>query len=173
MSGLLEHNTSICQDSISICGRASSHKIQVNRSRYLNQIIFQPQDTNHIDSYPSTKTKSSATPRTEIKSMSTTQTTTKSKSMPELKPSDSRPASRNRANVDDNHPHKNQVDRSSHQRSPHLEQVNIGPHMVNFDPPHKKQVTFDPNPKTKSNSIRHTNINSISTPPPKLSQFNP
>ena len=48
---------------------------------------------------------------TEIKSVSTTQTKTKSISVLILKPSDLRPAFKNRVNFD-HHPHKNQVNRS-------------------------------------------------------------
>ena len=76
-----------------------------------------------------------------------------------LKPSDLRPASKIRVNFDHHHPHKNEVHRSSHSK-----QVNFGPLTVNYDPPHKKQVTFDPNAKTKSNSIPHKEMKLISTP---------
>ena len=36
--------------------------------------------------------------------------------------------------------------------------INFGPHKVDVDLPHEKHVTFDPNHKTKSNSIPHTKI---------------
>ena len=111
---------------------------------------------------------SSLTLHTEIKSMSTAQTRTKSISMLTLKPSDWRPASKNRVNFDHHRPSKNQVNRSSHSK-----QVNFGPHTVNFAPPHTKQVNFDPNIKTKSNSIPDTKIKLISTPLLKICQFDP
>ena len=77
-----------------------------------------------------------------------------------LEPSDLRPASQSRINFDNHHPQKKKhVNRSSH-----LKQANFGPHTVEFDLPHKKQVTFDPNTKTKSNSIHQTKIKIISTP---------
>ena len=86
-----------------------------------------------------------------------------------LEPSDLRPASQSRINFDNHHPHKKkQVNRSSH-----LKQANFGPHTVEFDLPHKKQVTFDPNTKTKWNSITHTKIKLILTPLLKSSQFHP
>ena len=62
---------------------------------------------------------------------------------PTLKPSDLRPASKNRANLDHHHPRKNQINRPSHSK-----QVNFGTHTVNFDP----------NTKTMSNSIAHKKI---------------
>ena len=104
-------------------------------------------------------------PYTVIKSTSTAHTKTKSISMLTPKPSDLRPAFKNQVNFD--HPHKNQVYRL------HKKQVNFGPHTVNFDPPHKKQVNFDSNTKTKSNSIPHTKNRLISTPELKSSQFDP
>ena len=85
-----------------------------------------------------------------------------------LEPSYFRPASQSRNNFDNHHPHKKQVNRSSH-----LRQANFGPHTVEFSPPYKKQVTFDSNTKNKSNSITHTKIKLISTPLLKSSQFYP
>ena len=106
-------------------------------------------------------------PHTETNQISTNHTKTKSISMLTLKPSYEylRPAFKNQVNFD--HPHKNQVYRL------HKKQVNFGPHTVNFDPPHKKQVNFDSNTKTKSNSIPHTKNRLISTPELKSSQFDP
>ena len=105
---------------------------------------------------------SSLTLHTEIKSILTIQTRTKPISMLTLKPGDWRPASKNRVNFD-HHPRKSRVNRSSPSK-----QVNFGPHTVNFPPPHKRQVTFDPNIKSKSNSIPHTKIKLISMSPLKL-----
>ena len=79
-----------------------------------------------------------------------------------------RPASKNRVNFDHHHLHKNQVNRSSHSK-----QVNFGAHMINFEPPHKKQVTVDCNTKTKSNSISPAKIKLSSTPLLQSSQFDP
>ena len=79
-----------------------------------------------------------------------------------------RPASKNRVNFDHHHLHKNQVNRSSHSK-----QVNFGAHMINFEPPHKKQVTVDCNTKTKSNSIPPTKIKLIPRPLLQSSQFDP
>ena len=78
-----------------------------------------------------------------------------------------RPASKCRVNFD-HHPHKNQVHRSSHSK-----QVNFGPYTVNLDPPHRKHVTFDPDTKTKSNSIPPTKIKLIPRPLLQSSQFDP
>ena len=89
-----------------------------------------------------------------------------SQSMLTLKPSDLRPASKKRVNFDHHHPYENQVNRSQR-----LKQVYFNPYTVNFDPPHKKQVSIDPNAKTKSNSISHTEIKLISTPRRKSCQL--
>ena len=70
---------------------------------------------------------------------------------------------------------KNKSQRTQKQinRSSHSKQVNIKPYTVNSDPPQKKQVTFDPNTKNKSNSIPYTEIKVISTPLLKSSHFVP
>ena len=78
-----------------------------------------------------------------------------------------RPACKNWVNVD-HHPHKEQVSRSLHSK-----EVNFGRHTVNVEPPHQEQVTFDPNTKTKSNSISDTKIKVVSAPVLKPSQFDP
>ena len=44
---------------------------------------------------------------------------------------------------------------------------------VNFDPPHKKQISIPTLNKMKLNSISHTKIESISTPPVKWSETMP
>ena len=90
---------------------------------------------------------------------------TRSISMLTLKPSDLQPASEKQVNFDN--PHKNRVSRSP------TKNKSISARTVNFDPPHKIQVDFDPNAKTQSNSIHHTKVNFISTPPMKSSQFDP
>ena len=83
-----------------------------------------------------------------------------------LKRRDLRPPSKSPVNFD-HHPHKNKVHRSSHSK-----QINFGPRTVNFDPPHKKRVTFDPN--AKPSQIRSLEKNKlISTPLLKSSQFDP
>ena len=99
--------------------------------------------------------------------------------------------------VNFNNPHKNEVNLGAHTKTKRfatqiqkrnqfrppiqtlrqsitaLKQVNLGPHTVNFDPPHKHQVSFDHNTKTKSNSIPQTKINIVSTHPLKSSQIDP
>ena len=111
---VFKNNTSICQDSRSIWGRTSSHKIQVNSNpdaktkssstprhktnqfRPLNwdQVKFDLPHWNQVKSIP----------RNEIKSISSTHTKTKSSSMLAIKPSDFRPAYKNQVHFD--HPHK-------------------------------------------------------------------
>ena len=69
-----------------------------------------------------------------------------------LKPNELRPASKKPSKFRPPPPTQKPISRSSH-----LKQAHFGPHTVNFDPPHKKGVTFDPNTKIKSNSISHGN----------------
>ena len=81
-----------------------------------------------------------------------------------LKPSGLRPASKSRVNFD-HHQNKHQGNRSSHSKP-----VNFGPHMVNFDPPHKKksqnlnQVKFDPSNENQVTFDSTTAIKSIRSP---------
>ena len=144
-------SASICQYSLSICGRTSLHKIQVNTdpdtetksfstpSHKRDQ--FRSLNGNQVNFDPAQKSSRYRPPRPKQKSIS----------MLTPKPSDLRPASKNQVNLDYHHPHKKQTNRPSHSK-----QVNFGPHTVNFGPPHNKQVTFDSNTKTKSSSIPDT-----------------
>ena len=127
---------------------------------------FRPPYTKQIISDAETEIKSSSILRTKVQSISTIQPKTKSISMLTLNPSDLRPVSKNRDIFDHHHPHEKQVNRSSHSK-----RVNFGPNTVNFDPPHKDQITFDPSTKAKSNSIPPVKIMLISTP--LLKSINP
>ena len=125
------------------------HKIQVN-----------------ID--PDTKTKSFLSPRhktNQFRSLNWNQVNIYFDA--HTKPWDLPPASKKRVSFD-HHSRKHQVNWSSNPKK-----VNFGPHTFNFDPPHKKQVTFGTNTKTKSNSIPRTKIKLISTPLLKSCQFGP
>ena len=110
---------------------STHHKKQVNFNPHTETKLLsiervkprlsRPPHQNQVNSDPYTEIKASSIPRTEMKSIS----------MLTIKPSNLWPASKHRVNFDYTRPHKNQVSRSWH-----LNQVNIGPHTVNFDPPH-------------------------------------
>ena len=83
-----------------------------------------------------------------------------------LKSSGFRPAYKHQVNF--NHPHVNcQID-------PHAKNKSFSARTQNrsrFWLPHKKQVKFNPNPKTKSISIQHVKTDLIGIPSMKPSQF--
>ena len=151
--GLVEHNQHIYLSRLhTICGR-TSHKTQVNfdpdtktksfftprhqpnqfRSLDCNQVKFDPPHWKQVNNDHPDKNQVNCDAYTKAKRFAA--------------------RIQNRVNFDHHHPQKKQVNRSSH-----LKQVNFGPYTVNFDPPHRKQVTFNPSTKTKPNSIPHTKI---------------
>ena len=99
---------------------------------------FRTPQKNHVNSDPCTLIKSISIAHAEVKSISTIHTKTKSRLMLIIKPSDFRPAHKTQGNFD--HPHKNQVKRSLHEK-----QVTSRPA--------KKQANHYPRTETKTISI--------------------
>ena len=103
-------------------------------------------------------------PHTEIKSISITHAKTKSISIHRLTPSDLsfiRKTGQFRP-----------LTQKPSQSITALKTSQFARHIVNFDPPHKKQVNFDATTKKKSNSTPQTKT-LISTPPLKSCHFDP
>ena len=108
-------------------------------------------------------------PRTETETISTTHTKSKWHSMLTVKPSDLRPASQNRVNLE--HPHQNQAN-----QSPHQKKLNFRPHTVHFNSntktkpisiSHTDQLNFDPITEIKSIRSRLWNQGNFDAPTQK------